>query len=241
MAVTGHARADYGRAAEELATRVPQVLHGLRGPGWLAEFAAETADRTAALAAVRILDVELLSAHLLGATPLGAADTEVLEQALHVFPLTGADGAAERLRRARDWAVVRLAGDCGAGLEPAAHMAGLPPPAAPEEAEGGDWHAWSSALAALAALAVPGLDSPLHRGAAAGGLAIARGATRSVLRRDLPVAAALTRWLALPGHDAPPLRTALLIEHITACDGTPRTVLHLRIASHLLGRTGGRS
>ncbi|TDB84733.1 hypothetical protein E1264_23545 [Actinomadura sp. KC216] len=227
-----------------MAVRVPQVLHGRWGPGWLAGFAAEAADRTVALAAVRILDVEVLTAHLLSATPLSTADTEILGQARGVFPLVdgpGEDTGVGLVRRARDWALVQLARDCGADLDLPDHMIDLPAPAAPDAREQ-DWRAWSAALAALAALAVPGLDSPLHRCAAAGGLALARGATRSVLRRDLPVAAALTRWLALPALDASPLRTTLLIEHIAACDGTPRTLLHTQIAAHLLHlRAGERS
>lgn len=244
MAVTGNARAAYGRAAEELAAEAAQVLGGRRSPGWLAGFAADVGDRAVALAAIRILNVEVLSAHLLAATPLSPSDVKVLRQALDAFPLVdtpGADGMAEWVRRGRDWAVVQLAGACGADLDPPGHMIEIPAPRLPEGAQTADWPVWSRAPAALAALAVPGLDSPLHHCAATGTLALARGATRAVLRRDFATAAALTRWLALRDHEPPdygtsPLETKLLVEHIAACGGAARTVLHTRFAAHLLRR-----
>ncbi|MFE6747555.1 hypothetical protein ACFVGM_17000 [Kitasatospora purpeofusca] len=104
------------------------------------------------------------------------------------------------------------------------------------------WQAWSVRMAQLSALALPGLDGPVHDAAREHSLALARGAVRSVLRCDQRVAARLIRWLAWLAADGRqlPLEVEPVLERIRAVsDGSARTALELAVAEHLL--TGGVS
>ncbi len=87
----------------------------------------------------------------------------------------------------------------------------------------------------LSPLALPGLDGPVHR--AAPRCALARGASRALLRRDHPTAARIVRWLALLASDGVPVPLELppLIEHLELLGGGgPRIALDLAIARRLL-------
>ncbi|KJY39482.1 hypothetical protein VR45_02550, partial [Streptomyces sp. NRRL S-495] len=127
----------------------------------------------------------------------------------------------------------------GAAGEDAAR--GAPRPGRAPLPEPYAWQAWSVRMAQLSALALPGLDGPVHDAAREHTLALARGAVRSVLRCDQRVAARLTRWLAwlaADGRDLP-LEVEPMLERIRAVgDGSARTALELAVAERLLtGRT----
>ncbi|GAA4665733.1 hypothetical protein [Streptomyces youssoufiensis] len=110
-------------------------------------------------------------------------------------------------------------------------------PASATEAAGLDWQRWSVRMGQLSPLALPGLDGPVHRAARGAPLALARGASRALLRRDHPTAARIVRWLALLGSDGVPLPLELppLIEHLELFGGGgPRLALDLAIARRLL-------
>jgi hypothetical protein len=88
----------------------------------------------------------------------------------------------------------------------------------------------------LSPLALPGLDGPVHAAARRAPLALARGASRAVLRRDFPTAMRITRWLALLAAEGVrlPLDPAPLVEHLRLLGGGPRLALDAAIAGRLL-------
>lgn len=110
-------------------------------------------------------------------------------------------------------------------------------PADEPAAPGTPWQAWSVRMGQLSPLALPGLDGPVHAAARAAPLALARGATRAVLRRDYPTAARIARWLALLGAEGRPLPLdpVPLVEHLRLYGGGPRLALDVAIAGRLLG------
>ncbi|MFB8241556.1 hypothetical protein ACFC58_33980 [Kitasatospora purpeofusca] len=114
---------------------------------------------------------------------------------------------------------------------------GAPRPGHAPQPEPYAWQAWSVRMAQLSALALPGLDGPVHDAAREHSLALARGAVRSLLRCDHRVAARLTRWLAWLAADGRelPLEVEPMLERIRAVgDGSARTALELAVAEHLL-------
>jgi hypothetical protein len=100
-----------------------------------------------------------------------------------------------------------------------------------------DWQRWSVVVAQLSPLAAPGADGPVVEAVIRGRLALARGVTRSMLRRDHVTAARLARWIALldgTGIELP-LNPALVIEHLRLHAGTgARLRLDLAIARRML-------
>lgn len=99
-----------------------------------------------------------------------------------------------------------------------------------------DWQHWSVRMGQLSPLALPGLEGPVHDAARAAPLALARGATRAVLRRDFTTAARIVRWLALlSAQGVPvPLDPAPLVEHLRLHGGGPRLALDVAIAARIL-------
>ncbi|MFH8990436.1 hypothetical protein [Streptomyces sp. NPDC017940] len=136
-----------------------------------------------------------------------------------------------------------LATDIGGALAP---QPGVAPE--PEEADGAGvgptgasvpdatWQTWSVRMGQLSPLALPGLDGPVHTTARAAPLALARGATRAVLRRDFPTAARIARWLALLAAEGRrlPLDPVPLVVHLGLHGGGPRLALDVAIARRLL-------
>ncbi|WP_328954027.1 hypothetical protein [Kitasatospora purpeofusca] len=119
---------------------------------------------------------------------------------------------------------------------------GAPQPGHAPHPEPYAWQSWSVRMSQLSALALPGLDGPVHDAAREHSLALARGAVRSLLRCDQRVAARLTRWLAWLAADGRelPLEVEPMLERIRAVgDGSARTALELAVAERLL--TGGTS
>ncbi|MFJ8433278.1 hypothetical protein ACIQ9P_18455 [Kitasatospora sp. NPDC094019] len=175
------------------------------------------------------------------ASPAGAADAP------------GADTAADEDRAAgaalvtawRDWGsavlLARALGPAADALLPGAADGGTdrgtPRPAHAPRPEPYAWQGWSVRMAQLSALALPGLDGPVHDAAREHSLALARGAVRSVLRCDQRVAARLTRWLAWLAADGRelPLEVEPMLTRIrTVGDGSARTALELAVAEYLL-------
>jgi hypothetical protein len=230
-------RADYAHAVDELAARVLDGLRGGQDAGLLADYVDHAANVAAALAAVRVLGADALVVHLLMKMPLTARENEVLAESLRVFPAAGTNHPhLEVVSAWRDWTLAQVASRCRGALPTIACPLGA------VSADPDDWRSWSTAIAQLSTLAVPGLDSPIHDLARRHPLALARGATCAVLRRDHPIAAALGRWLALLHTDGIRLALdpALLAEHVGLLGGGDnRTALDARIAGDMLRRAAG--
>ncbi|MGP3927581.1 hypothetical protein [Streptomyces sp. 8N616] len=89
--------------------------------------------------------------------------------------------------------------------------------------------------------ALAALDSPVHEAARRHVRALARGAARSMLRRDPATAAGLARWLALVrvSGAGSPLDPAPLLDHVLLFrPGDARTALDVTIGQWMLRRAG---
>ncbi|MDR6593210.1 hypothetical protein ACFFSW_05245 [Saccharothrix longispora] len=226
------------------------------GPTGVADFLDTCSDVVAGLGAVRLVGADVFAPHLLSGRPLDVRDAGAVADAFEAFPavhqpvthqqrvlawrdwgtvellarLTSARSAPPGTAEAwRDWATTRLA----------ATRLGRPPgDAAAVLGDPGDWPRWSVAVAQLSSLALPGLGGPVHDAVAAEPLALARGATRALLRRDHTTAARLARWVALLA-DRVPLDAPLLLEHLGLHAGADaRLLLDLTVAGRVLGAVG---
>ncbi|MFD9595449.1 hypothetical protein ACFWA9_22245 [Kitasatospora sp. NPDC059973] len=257
-------RDEYAAAVERLAGRTLDALRGVEGA--VAPAAPDTGPAPRpVLAAARVLGPDVLAPQVLGVAGADEQAVLLLTEAHRAFPLAGFpaptepgspvparsaddDRAAGAVLVAawRDWATtVLLARAPGPAAdlpfpEPAgdtAHDRGEPHPGHAPRPEPHAWQAWSVRMAQLSALALPGLDGPVHDAAREHGLALARGAVRSLLRCDYRVAARLTRWLAWLAADGRPLPLEVepMLDRIRAVgDGSARTALELAVAEHLL-------
>ncbi|MGP4111404.1 hypothetical protein ACTWP5_10860 [Streptomyces sp. 4N509B] len=208
--------------------------------------------------AVRLLGADLLAPYLLTGQALPSEESAAIRLSLAALSPTPKPPAAPPLGPEPPW--VRAWIDWGlatvlARLAPAAPVVPAPAPPGPprcgddaprrrsaaeavgrpDRAEG--WVPWSSRMGQLASLALPGLDGPVHHAARHGALALARGATRALLRGDFATAARVTRWLAWLSADgaALPLDAALLTRHIALRGGGDRCLLDAAVAVRLLG------
>ncbi|UQX04606.1 hypothetical protein [Streptomyces sp. RerS4] len=189
-------RAEYGAAVERMVGRALDALKGVEGTCGPAQPLSR-----AEPAALRVLGPDVFTPRLLASPASGHDAAREVAEAYRVFPpAVGGDAVARWL----DWATWTLASRNGSA-DPAPAPAREPAPARPAgpffpvpdclpAADG--WRPWSLAMARLAPLALPGLDSPLHDAARADPLALARGTVRAMLRRDHRTAARLVRWLA---------------------------------------------
>ncbi|ADI11387.1 hypothetical protein SBI_08269 [Streptomyces bingchenggensis BCW-1] len=241
--VAAHLRAADSQAAH----REPSVAGDGGG-------ATVTSSAAVAVGAVRVLGADALAPYVLTGRALLPEESAAVRLSLSALPPVQRPPAAppdgrERpwLRAWIDWGLVAVA----ARLDPdpwcvAAPVPQGPPPcddSAPRHrsadgAVGGEgWVPWSLRMGQLASLALPGLDGPVHQAARSGALALARGATRALLRRDFATAARITRWLAWLAADgvALPLDVALLTEDIALRGGDDRCLLDAAIARRLLG------
>ncbi|MEV1026000.1 hypothetical protein [Streptomyces sp. NPDC050264] len=214
-------------------------------------------EQTVALAAVRLLGADVMAPYVLtGRTP-PAEESDAIGLALGALPPADPPPAAPPegseqawVRAWIDWALVTVLTrvdptfvapktpeppsppqcDTGAARR-------RPPTAVPGDAVREGWVPWSVRMGQLSSLALPGLDGPVHETARAGATGLARGATRAVLRRDFPVAARITRWLAWlhAEHVELPLDPAPLTEHIALLGGGGRVALDTAISRRLLG------
>ncbi|MFF2655964.1 hypothetical protein ACFVUH_01220 [Kitasatospora sp. NPDC058032] len=217
----------------------------------------------AELAAVRVLGPDLFAAQLLAGQRLDGPTADAATEALGTFPMSAASpapGAATTTAAAsaaspaatgaalanawRDRATAQLVALAG---RPVPALG--PDPVRPQEPTPRDWPRWSVDMARLSALALPRLDGPVHELARRHSLTLARGVTRSMLRRDYRTAARLARWLAWNEADGGPAHLDLgpVLDRIRAVgDGSTRMWLELAITEQLSsagepsgGRTGG--
>ena len=191
----------------------------------------------ATAAALRIVGSDLFAPSLFTGTPLPARTATALVEAEERFGAFEAPGQdTDRLVVGwRDWAAAELLARAGQNVRVRRPEAVLPTPDRPSGSS--EWQPWSVSMSQLACLALPGLDSPLHEQARRAPLALARGATRSLLRRDHRTAARLARWLAwVQASGTPvPIEVAPVLRHIAQVgDGGARTALDLEIARRLL-------
>ncbi|MGW4895774.1 hypothetical protein ACWEQL_26465 [Kitasatospora sp. NPDC004240] len=248
-------RDEYAAAVERVAGRTLDALRGVGGTGALADDPAPGSSRKPLLAAVRVLGPDLLAPRLLagrepdGPTALLLAEAReafpapahpapayppplepptlgpaVLEPAVLEPPAVEAADSAAQVAAWQDWATGHLLG----------HP--VPPPEPVPGPRPYAWQEWSVRMARLSALALPGLDGPVHRTARAHTLDLSRGAVRSMLRRDHRMAARLTRWLAWSESQGVPLPLEvepLLRRIVQVGDGSARTALELAIAARL--------
>ncbi|WP_371520588.1 hypothetical protein [Kitasatospora sp. NBC_01300] len=231
-------RDEYAAAVERVARRTLDALRGDGGAAALAD--PDGAVPRPTLAALRVLGADLFAPQLLaGAAPDGPT-AELLAQARQAFPAP--NPAPDAATAPVDAALVIAWQDWAAGqvLARTPYGTGAPPPVPPPGPEAVGWQTWSVRMAQLSVLALPGLDGPVHDTARAHTLALARGTVRSMLRRDLPTAARLARWLAWAGAEGRPLRLEVepVLERIRlAGNGSARTGLELAVAGRLLDRS----
>ncbi|MFJ2114722.1 hypothetical protein ACIOEX_22975 [Streptomyces sp. NPDC087850] len=211
----------------------------------VAEHVQNAQDPGAALAAIRIIGADTFAPALLAGVALHPQDAEAVALSFTALPPSQEvtpsppTGPEEPWVMAwRDWATVTL---LTALASSAAERVTAPRPAPPSvtdpaSGEIADWPAWSVRMGQLSTLALPGLDGPVHDAARAAPLALSRGATRAVLRRDYPTAARIVRWLAWLRADgvALPLDPAPLVEHIGLTSGGDRVALDTAISRRLI-------
>ncbi|MFD9684257.1 hypothetical protein ACFXPX_31290 [Kitasatospora sp. NPDC059146] len=225
-------RDTYAAAVEQVAGRTLDALRN--GDGAAAIVDPDTAATRPLLAAVRVLGADLFAPQLFTGTEPDGPTAALLSEGRRAFPAPApASPEAELVIGWQDWAAGQLLARTPYGTA-GAQPAPLPDPAAM------GWQAWSVRMAQLSALALPGLDGPVHETARTNTSALARGTVRAMLRRDLTTAARLTRWLARAAADGHPSRLELepVLERIRlAGDGSARTGLELEAARRLLLRS----
>ncbi|MFJ8869470.1 hypothetical protein ACIRD6_27350 [Streptomyces sp. NPDC102473] len=231
----------FAEAADALAAHVLGALNGTGGAVQPARYVDDAPDTLAALAAVRVLGADVFSPHLLAGQAFEPQDAAVVVKAFDAFPASDTTEEATVARRDHATAVLlaRLSRDDT--------LRALAPEPADDVLPGtgpgtGEWSAWSVRMAQLAPLATLGLDGPVHAAARGGALALSRGFSRSILRRDFPTAGRLVRWLAWLRHEGVglPLDPDVAVEHVHLVGGAgPRAALDLAITRHFLEQSSG--
>ena len=210
----------YAAAAETLADIVVRAIRGADDAFRLSEVLT-AGDPATGLAAVRVLGPDALAPYLIIGYPFATEDAEVVTTSLAAFPLDS-DGEAP-VRRFRDWATRALL----------ARLTDQPAPVLPETPACGPkahWLVFVGELSGLAPLVAPGLDSPIHTAARTRALDVARGVSRSMLRRDYLTAVRLSRWLAT-GPCVPGVELGGVLTHVELFgDDSPRLRLEVVLA-----------
>ncbi|TQF06479.1 hypothetical protein E6W39_35160 [Kitasatospora acidiphila] len=214
-------------AAQTLAAELVEAISGTADGFSLHRKIAQQTEPVPALAAIRVLGADVLSAYLLADHAFADADAELVHAAVGAFPAppgTAPDGALWALR---DRALTTALAELGVAADGWPGLAGT----TVEPPEAAHWAAWSGELVRCSSLALPPVASPLREQARRRRLDLVRGVSRALLRRDYPSAAKLTRWLALDERQVPePLLAPALeqLEHLAA--GQPRTMLDVTLA-----------
>lgn len=222
----------FTESADNLAGRVLDNLLGVQGAALVIADVGSTIDHKSALAAVRVLGSDIFAPQVLTGAIFHPEDAATVAAAFRVFPPAHTNTSAESVLSWRDWATAQLltrygGDDLGVGQ----------PDGGCAPASSRDWRSWSVRMAQISPLALPGLDSPIHDAACDNPVALGRGLTRAMLRRDYPTAARLVRWLALVSSvgGVSPVDPATVAAHLKLLggDGT-RTALDLAITQRLL-------
>ncbi|MFD7643386.1 hypothetical protein ACFV4P_22340 [Kitasatospora sp. NPDC059795] len=210
---------EFAAATEWAAGRALDALTGAEGAVLLA-----APEPQAMLAADRVLGPDVFAPGLLTGSPTPPETAARVAEAFLLFPADWSEVHAWR-----DLATAELLGRAGHDVP----VADPPPPPGPDES---GWQRWSVLMAQLSGLALPTLDGPVQQLAREHVLALARGASRSMLRRDHRTATRLARWLAwLQSTGTPPLlELRPLLRHLALTgDGSARTALDLAVADRL--------
>jgi hypothetical protein len=198
----------------------------------LGRFPADMGDRSAGLAAVRVLGADVLTPFILAGRALPGEDGELVRAAVRAYPAPREPEQEAQLWGVRDAALVRAL--AGLGVE-ATGWEGLAPARSPAYCLTLEWVPLALDLVRLAGAAPPFADAALHAELACRHPDIGRGLVRALLRRDLLSAARLTRWLTLgraPDHGG--LVTPALdhLEIVGADD--PRVLLETAITRRMM-------
>ncbi|MGC0334496.1 hypothetical protein RKD23_007486 [Streptomyces sp. SAI-170] len=194
-------------AVQDLASGVASAL---RGGGHASPSGDVLRDGTAngvVLAAVRVLGADLLLPCVLFRTAPSEPERDAVQEAVRAFPPR--PDAAPTVAWSH-WGMVRALRRADAGfthtplpsLDDLDSPASPGPPGPPVEPDTGwlrddSWQTLTHRLALLSALAVPGEDGAVARGAQQRVVDLSRGFVRAVRRRDWRQAAGAGRWLAL--------------------------------------------
>jgi hypothetical protein len=214
-------------AAQALATELVAAISGTADAFSLHRKVAQEDEPVPALAAIRVLGADVLSAYLLDGHAFPAADAELVHAAVGAFPAPPGTAPDAALWALRDRALTAALAELGVATDGWPGLAGIvaEPPEVPH------WAAWSGELVRCSSLALPPLASPLREQARRRRLDLVRGVSRAMLRRDYASAAKLARWLALDARQVPePLLTPALehLDHLAA--DQPRTLLDVALA-----------
>jgi hypothetical protein len=214
-------------AAQALATELVAAISGTARPFSLHHRIAQEPEPVPALAAIRVLGADVLSAYLLDGHAFQSADAELLHAAVGAFPAPPGTAPDAALWALRDQALTAALAELGVAADGWPGLAG----GAAETTEIPHWAAWAAELVRCSSLALPPLAGPLREQARRRRLDLVRGLSRALLRRDYPSAAKLARWLALDERQAPEPLLAPALEHleILAAD-QPRTLLDVALA-----------
>lgn len=223
----------FTESVEDLAGRVLDNLQGVQDAALVIAEVSGAIDHKAALAAVRVLGSDIFSPQVLAGATCQPEVAATMAAAFRVFPPNHTNTPTGSVPSWRDWATARLLTRYGGDdLGVAQPDGGCAP------ADSRDWRIWSVWMAQLSPLALPGLDGPVQDAACNNPVALGRGLTRAMLRRDYPTAARLVRWLALVsrGGGVSPVDPGTVATHLQLLggDGT-RTALDLAITQRLLG------
>ncbi|GAA1994438.1 hypothetical protein [Kitasatospora viridis] len=221
-------------AAQALAAELVLAIRGTADPFSLHRGVAARTEPVPALAAIRVLGADVLSAHLLAGHELPAADAELVHAAVGAFPAPPAADPDSALWALRDGALTATLAELGVAAHDWPGLAVRAGAAVEPAAEPEHWAAWSVELVRCSSLALPPLDSPPREQARRRRLDLTRGLTRSLLRRDYLSAARLARWLALDHERQPEPLLAPALDHLDHLAGDqPRAMLEAALARRL--------
>lgn len=228
---------------QEFASAAVLALRGGGGRFELLGSVLSRPDDPASVAAARVLGADTLAPCTLTGKAPSDADLALVQAAVEAFPPAAGGspvsawshwGMRAALHRVRS----QERGQVPDGQVPDGAGQFEDPPTDWVTAE--SWQRMTHQLSQLAALAVPGLPSPLATAVAKRPVDLARGFVRAVRRRDWLQAAGAGRWLALTDGvpDSLGLDTGLgFVHHMCPSDG--RVSLHLR-AAQLARRSDGQ-